>query len=336
MNSNMNNNNLYETLGIDKTATQEEIKKAYRKLSLEMHPDRNNGSAESTEQFKKISKAYETLGDEDKRKNYDMRDNTFNNKGGIGIDPSELFNLFSQTIFSKMGQHMNMGPHVNMGGQGPVSHGPVSHGTGPGSHGSGPGPGSGPPGTGFFNVEGLRHSLTKPLPIMKNLEITLTKAYVGFTLPVEITRWVNENGIKREETETMYITIPKGVDTNELIILREKGHIMNDSIKGDIKIFINVKNDTEFIRNGLDLVLNKTISLKEALCGFSFDMKYLDGKTFKINNGNGNVIGFNYKKVLPDMGMKRDNHTGNIIINFTIVFPEKLTPEQVDSLLTIL
>jgi len=327
-NNNMNNsNNLYETLGIDKTATQEEIKKAYRKLSLEMHPDRNNGSDESTEQFKKISKAYETLGDEDKRKNYDMRDNTFNNKGGIGIDPSELFNLFSQTIFSKMGQHMNMGPHVNMGGHAPGTGPPGSV-----SHGSGP-PGSGP---GFFNVEGLRHSLTKPLPIMKNLEITLTKAYVGFTLPLEITRWVNENGIKREETETMYITIPKGVDTNELIILREKGHIMNDSIKGDIKIFINVKNDTEFIRNGLDLVLNKTISLKEALCGFSFDMKYLDGKTFKINNGNGNVIGFNYKKVLPDMGMKRDNHTGNIIINFTIVFPEKLTPEQVESLLTIL
>ena len=134
----------------------------------------------------------------------------------------------------------------------------------------------------------------------------------------------------------MYITIPKGVDTNELIILREKGHIMNDSIKGDIKIFITVKNDTEFIRNGLDLVLNKTISLKEDLCGFSFDMKYLDGKTFKINNGNGNVIGFNYKKVLPDMGMKRDNHTGNIIINFTIVFPEKLSAEQVESLLTIL
>lgn len=305
MNNSMNNNNLYETLGIDKTATQEEIKKAYRKLSLEMHPDRNNGSDESTEKFKNISKAYETLGDEDKRKMYDTRDNNLNNKG-VGIDPTELFNLFSQNIFSKMGQHMNMGQ------------------------------GSNPHGPGFFNVEGLRNSLNKPMPIMKNLEITLTKAYVGCTLPIEITRWVNENGTKREESETIYINIPKGVDNNELIILREKGHIINDSIKGDIKIFISINNDTEFIRNGLDLVLNKTISLKEALCGFSFDMKYLDGKTFKINNGNGNVIGFNYKKVLPDMGMKRDNHTGNIIINFTIVFPEKLTTEQVESLLTIL
>jgi DnaJ-class molecular chaperone len=314
-----NNHNLYEALGITKTATQEEIKKAYRKLSLEFHPDRNNGSAESTEKFQKISNAYETLGDEDKRKRYDMGDNTFNNfnnnNNGEGIDPNEIFNFFSQNIFGKMGQHMNMGTHhVNMSGpNGPVSHGPS-----------------------FFNVEGLRQSLNKPIPIMKNLEITLTKSYVGCTLPLEITRWVNENGIKREETETIYITIPKGVDNNELIILRDKGNIINDSIKGDIKIFIAVKNDTEFIRNGLDLVLNKTISLKESLCGFSFDMKYFDGRTFKINNGNGNVIGFNYKKVLPDMGMKRDNHTGNIIINFTIVFPEKLTPEQVESLLNIL
>jgi DnaJ-class molecular chaperone len=314
MNNSMNNNNLYETLGIDKTATQEEIKKAYRKLSLELHPDRNNGSDESTEKFKKISNAYETLGDEDKRKNYDMRDN-FNNKG-MNIDPNEIFNFFSQNIFSKMGQHMNM-PHMQHGPNMP--HGPnMAH------------------GPGFFNVEGLRHSLNKPMPIMKNLEITLTKSYVGCTLPLEITRWVIENEIKREETETIYINIPKGVDNNELIILRDKGHIINDSIKGDIKIFISVINDTEFIRNGLDLVLNKTISLKEALCGFSFDMKYLDGKTFKINNGNGNVIGFNYKKVLPDMGMKRDNHNGNIVINFTIVFPEKLSPEQVESLLTIL
>jgi len=307
--NNMNNNDLYEILGITKTATQEEIKKAYRKLSLELHPDRNNGSAESTEKFKKISNAYETLGDEENRKRYDMRDNNFNN--GVGMNPNDFFNFVSQNIFGKMGQNVNVRQvHV------------------PGSHV--------PNMPGFFNVEGLRQNLNKPMPIIKNLEITLTKSYVGCTLPLEITRWVSENEIKREETETIYINIPKGVDNNELIILRDKGHVMSDSIKGDIKIFLNIKNDTEFIRNGLDLILNKTITLKEALCGFSFDMKYLDGKTFKINNGNGNVIGFNYKKVLPDLGMKRDNHIGNIIINFTIVFPEKLTSEQVDSLLTIL
>ena len=145
-----------------------------------------------------------------------------------------------------------------------------------------------------------------------------------------------ENEIKREETETIYIPIPLGIDNNEIIILREKGNILSDTNKGDIKIFIKIQNDTDFIRNGLDLVLNKTISLKDALCGFVFDLKYLDGRVFKINNTTGNIIANNYNKVLKGMGMRRDNHIGNLIINFTVTFPEKLTNEQMDSLREIL
>ena len=90
------------------------------------------------------------------------------------------------------------------------------------------------------------------------------------------------------------------------------------------------------MRNGLDLILNKTISLKDALCGFMFDMNYLDGRIFKINNNGGNVITNNYNKVLSGMGMKREEHTGNLIINFTVTFPEKLTEQQITALREIL
>ena len=287
-----NNNNLYDILGIIKTATQEEIKKAYRKLSLELHPDRNNNSKQSNADFIKLSNAYETLGNEEKRKIYDMKNNSNSENT---INPNEILNFFTQNIFSKL-SNFNVDE----------------------------------------SIEGIKQKLNKPIPIIKSLEITLTKAYNGCTIPLEISRWVNENGIKREELETIYINIPKGVDNNELIVLRDKGHVINDSIKGDIKIFIITINDTEFIRTGLDLVLNKTIGLKEALCGFSFDMKHLNGKTFKINSGNGNVIDFNYKKILPDMGMQRDNYTGSIIIHFTIIFPETLTSEQVNAISSIL
>ena len=55
----------------------------------------------------------------------------------------------------------------------------------------------------------------------------------------------------------------------------------------------------------------------------------IKSKGFKINNGNGNVISANYKKMIPSMGMKRDDHTGNLIINFSVTFPETLTEEQV-------
>jgi DnaJ family protein A protein 2 len=76
--------------------------------------------------------------------------------------------------------------------------------------------------------------------------------------------------------------------------------------------------------------------LKEALCGFSFDLKYIDGRTFKITNGTGNIITHNYKKVIANMGLTREEHVGNLIINFTVDFPTNLTPEQVEELNKIL
>jgi len=306
----MNKENLYEVLEVKETASQEEIKKAYRKLSLMYHPDRNNNSPDSTNKFQKISSAYDIIGDEEKRKQYDMQKKgipfpnhspSFFHTTNANIDPSEILNFFSNNFFNtsatvngvKMGQNM-------------------------------------------FTMDNLKQKLAKPPPIVKTETINLSKAYTGYNMPIEITRWIIENEIKREETETIYIPIPLGIDNNEIIILREKGNILSDTNKGDIKIFIKIQNDTDFIRNGLDLVLNKTINLKDALCGFVFDLKYLDGRVFKINNTTGNIITNNYNKVLKGMGMRRDNHIGNLIINFTVTFPEKLTNEQMNSLREIL
>ena len=304
--------NLYEVLGVDKTAPHEDIKKAYRKLSLLHHPDRNNGSDESKSLFQKIQHAYEILGTDENRKKYDQP------QMFRGINPDEIFNFFSQNMF---GGGAGGGGNVFMGGM----------------------PGGMPQ---FFNMENMRNGMMKPQPIIKNEEITLSKAYTGCTMPLQLTRWIVENNTKREETETIYVTIPKGVDNNEIIIIREKGNSLADNNKGDIKLIIKIINDTAFIRNGLDLILNKTITLKEALCGFSFDMKYIDGREFKLNNGNGNIIHNNYNKVIQQMGMKRavqhnmgpvnQEYTGNLIINFNVAFPETLTEEQIKSLGEIL
>jgi len=326
------NNNLYEVLGVETGASQEEIKKAYRKLSLQHHPDRNNGSEESKTIFQKIQNAYETLGSEENRKKYDQPQ-LFRQGGSVNIDPSEIFNFFSRNMFGMhSGGRMHSGGHMQ-GGH--MQGGPTIH--------IDPHMQQGMP---FFNMETIRTGLMKPQPIIKNEEITLSKAYTGCTIPLQITRWVIENNSKREETETIYVTIPKGVDNNEIIVIREKGNIMTDNNRGDVKLFIRINNNTEFIRHGLDLILNKTITLKEALCGFSFDMKYIDGREFKLNNGNGNIINNNYNKVIQNMGMKRalspemgpsnQEHTGNLIINFTVAFPEKLTEEQISSLSKIL
>lgn len=302
--------NLYNVLELNQNATQEEIKKSYRRLSLLFHPDRNNNSPESTIRFQKISSAYETLSDEEKRKLYDIQlkgtsqtanFQNFFNQPNKDFDASDILNFFSNNFFNNSASVNG----VNLGNN-------------------------------MFNMDNLKQKLAKPTPIIKTETITLSKAYTGYNMPIEITRWIIENDIKREETETIYIPIPPGVDNNEIIIIRGKGNMLSENNIGDIKVFIKIINDTEFTRNGLDIIYNKTIGLKEALCGFSFDINYLDGRVFKLNHNNGNIITHNYNKVLKGMGMKRDEHIGNLTINFNVTFPEKLTEIQIEALKNIL
>ena len=182
----------------------------------------------------------------------------------------------------------------------------------------------------------FQQSLQKPSPIIKTLAVNIDQILVGSTVPLDIERWIIENGNKIFENETIYVNIPKGVDDNELIILRDKGNVVSETCKGDIKLFVKVNNDTLFKRSGLDLILEKNISLKDALCGFSFEIKYINGKSYTLNNSSGNIIPPQYNKIIPKMGLSRDEHIGNLIVIFNIDFPETLTNEQMDSLREIL
>ena len=103
-------------------------------------------------------------------------------------------------------------------------------------------------------------------------------------------------------------------------------------MKGDVKVVIKIENNTNFLRSGLDLILAKSISIKEALCGFTFEVKYITGRTYTINNNAGNIIPNGYKKIIPSMGFSRDGHTGNLIIIFDVKFPEKLSEAALEAL----
>jgi DnaJ-class molecular chaperone len=179
---------------------------------------------------------------------------------------------------------------------------------------------------------GFQQAMNKPIPIMKSLQITMQQVLNGASVPLEIERWIMENGTKVFEKETIYVDVPPGIDENEMIVLRDKGNIISEHCKGDIKINILVQNNTAFKRSGLDLILEKHISLKESLCGFSFELNYLNGKSYTLNNNKGNIVPPEYKKVYPGMGLKRGEHKGNMIIIFHVDFPEKLTEEQIDKL----
>ena len=327
----MAENDHYKILEVPETANSEEIKKAYRKLSLKYHPDKNPGKPEVVDMFHKINNAYEILGNADKKNEYDMmRKNPFAGlMGGMGHGMQHggqgpnIEELFTNIFFGGLGGNMG-GPMQGMHGM----------------HGMPNMPGMFPGASFQIFRNGvpvnMTHQVQKPQPIIKTVPINMEMVLNGGSIPVEIERWIMEHGNKIVEIQTIYVTIMKGVDNNEIIILENQGNVVNDNCKGDIKIFIKIENDTEFQRKGLDLIVQKKISLKEALCGFSFELKYINGKLYTINNNSGNIIPHEYHKIIPNMGLSRDSHTGNLIIIFHVEFPSVLTTDQIDNLRKIL
>jgi DnaJ-class molecular chaperone len=302
--------NLYNVLGVDEKSTKDEIKKAYRGLQMKWHPDRNQGSEDSKKMSEKINGAYEVLGDDEKRLEYDnISKSPFArmNSGGMEVPMDDILNMFFKGM--------------------------------PGFPGMSGFPGM-PPGAKVhvFNGSpmGFNQAISKPIPIMKTIEINMSQVLSGASIPLEIERWIIENQIKVFEKETIYVTVPKGIDDNEMIILRDSGNVLNENVKGDIKIFVKIKNETPFKRVGLDLILNKTISLKDSLCGFTFELDYINGKSYTLNNNKGNIIPSGYKKIYQGMGLTRGDHKGNMIIQFNVIFPDKLTEEQIVKLTEIL
>jgi DnaJ-class molecular chaperone len=309
------NDSFYNILEVSENASPEEIKKSYRKLSMKHHPDKNNNNPESTNKIQQINEAYNTLGDADKKRNYDMsRKNPFfsmMNGGGSTTSGHPMDDIINNLFGMPFGPGMTFGAGMPFTAGGPQIR--VFH--------------NGMP----INVNGLG-GLQKPPPIIKTISVPIDKILVGTTLPVEIERWIMNEENKVFEMETIYVTVPKGVDDGEIIILRDRGNIVNENCRGDIKLFIKMENNTDFKRNGLDLLLEKQITVKEALCGFSFELKYITGKTYTITNNSGNIISHGYQKVIPNMGFSREQHTGNLIISFIVQFPEKISDEVLEQL----
>jgi len=192
----------------------------------------------------------------------------------------------------------------------------------------------------LFNIKKNNFlKLNKPIPIVKSIEITYEQAYNGTKIPIEIERWYIENNIKNKEKENIYIDIFPGIDNNEMIILKNKGNIIEDN-KGDIKIFVKIKKHKFLKRKGLDIIYNKNITLKECLLGFSFIFMHPSNKKYAIKVENNNDLDCfftnNYKKIIKNMGYMRNGTKGDLIINLKIEYPKKLTKEQKEKIINIL
>lgn len=171
--------------------------------------------------------------------------------------------------------------------------------------------------------------------IETTIDITFENSYFGKSIPIQINRNIFKNNVISNETETLYIEIPIGIDNNEIININNKGNIYNDS-QSDIKIKINLIFHPLFTRNGLDLIYTIDISLKESLIGFEKIFKHINNKSYKISNTNGDIINNNYYQKLDKLGFTRNNFIGDFIIKFNIDYSIKLSQETKKQLAQIL
>lgn len=372
----------YETLGVSENASDIEIKKAYRALSLKFHPDRNTDSS-ATKKFQEINAAYGVLSDPEKKKIYDMGLNPddVGTTGGRGGGPGGPFPFPFPFSFGDGGgvhfsHHMGGNPNMRSGGGsggppppeiqkifetffGGMDMGPPPPGFSfvrrqkPSSN---HGHRNGPKIRVFHNIgsvnptelsdnsdsETEHESSSKPSPaekpptIEQTIELTLEHVFHGGQFPIVLTRVNHETNT--QENQHITIPIPKGIADGETILLPGVGNRGKHNMVGDVKLNVKVLPHDVFQRNGMDLVCRLQISLKEALCGFSREIKHLNGKMLRINN-QGQVVNGERLVVQPgsirefqNYGLSKGNQIGKLFVQFDVIFPEKVTQEQIESL----
>jgi DnaJ-class molecular chaperone len=340
-----NDTDYYKVLNIDEKASEDEIKKAYRRLSMLHHPDKNGNTEESKLAFQELNNAYATLSDPNKRRTYDrmrkggggdafpgIHPSMFHFGGGGGVPggfppgiPEELLHmLFGGGGGAGMGGAQ--GPKVvfqafhngrPMGGGGVQQHQPQQ-----------PQPPTHP------QQQSSPHIRVYQVPdtIIKTVSLTLEQCYNGCSIPLEIDRQSPDNDIVKIERETLHVQIPKGVHSGDNIILNDCGHMNEAGMKGDVRIIVNTLQHPVFKVENLDLTIEKTISLKSALCGFDFEIAHINGRVFKLANKPGNIIKPGSVQTIPGLGLEKNGETGCLKIRFTVDFPEVLTQEQISAL----
>jgi DnaJ-class molecular chaperone len=322
----------YHILGVKPNATDTEIKKAYRELSFKYHPDKHVNSSdfqkkENDKKIKELNEAYETLKDPQLRSQYDIRDsNPFEKIFG------EMFKHHSMNNFRNPYQQqptMNIFDILNELQSEPIIFTYDMNGGGMGHNGMGHN------GMGHNGMahNGMGHATIEPVEI--KLEITLEQAFTGSQIPIMITREIRKGISSYKEQERIYMNIPQGVDTDEIITIHEKGNEVNGT-KGDVKVQIVIKHHEVFERKGLNLIHKYTIDFKQSIIGFDFVLNYIDGTSFRIKSSRGNIIQNLDEKIIKGKGFSRDGSTGDLIILFKVLSPKTLTEEQLLSIESIL
>ena len=329
----------YQILGISKGANDDEIKKAYRKLALKYHPDKNK-TAQAEERFKQIAEAYEVLSDKKKRDIYDQYGEE-GLKGGVPGGAGEQGGNFSYqfhgdpraTFAQFFGSADPFGIFFGSSGDPGRMFESQTIFMGPGdddiySQMSG---GCGyPQGGAFrsqsFNAQPNRKRQMQDPPIEHDLYVTLEEVDKGCVKKMKISRMANADGHLRKEEKVLNITVKPGWKAGTKITFQNEGDQTPGKLPADIIFIIRDKPHPTFKREGSDLKYNASISLKQALCGLVVKVPTLQGDYITVNNKN-EITKPNTVKRISGRGLpfpKEPTKRGDLLVAFDIKFPDSL------------
>merc|ERR1711953_461813 len=324
----------YKILDVARDASDRDIKKAYRKLALKYHPDKNQGDASAEAKFKEISAAFEVLSDPKKKETYDRFGEEGLQGGGGGgggfggADPNDIFRMFfggGGGGFGGGGRNFNMddlGDDDDFGGFGGFG------GAGGFSFGGHPGMGGGRRCGGQRRQEPLKPGEKTE----HNLKLSLEQLFTGTTKRLKINRKRRTpHGQYISEEKILTIDIKAGWKSGTQITFAKEGDEKPGYHAGDIIFVVQEKEHNDWTRDGNNLVKKIELSLQEALCGTNYPLQVLSGATDKIEippltqdeqlNG----------KVFEGRGMpisKKPGTFGDLKLEFEISFPNSLSSEK--------
>jgi curved DNA-binding protein len=296
----MTGKDYYQILEVPRTASQEEIKKAFRKLAMKHHPDRNKDDKRSEARFKEINEAYAVLGNPEKRKQYD----TFGaDHFGKRYTQEDIFRDFDfSSIFSEIG----------FGGGGQNIFGQMFGGR---SYGRGKRSPFG------FEAYQTRSAPAKGQDLVYELAVTLEEASTTTSKVISY-----QDG---DSQQNISVKIPAGISTGKKLRVPGKGRPgLNGGPRGDLFVQVKVLDHPLFKREGDDLILTREIHFSEALSGTEIEVPTIDRKTLRLKIPPGSQCNARFRLKGYGMPKMSGEGRGDAHVQVVVAVPQKLSKKQ--------
>ncbi len=341
--------NYYDILGVEKKATGDEIKKAFRKLAQKHHPDKGGDEAK----FKEITEAYSILSDDKRRREYDSYGQTFagggpqggfngnmggfdfsgfqNGQGGVEFDLSDLFGEFGDVFGGGRGRRVKRGRDISidveisfkdsiLGVKRSVLITKI--GTCDVCTGTGAKPGTELETCSTCNGAGKIHE-TRNSPLGAFTSVRACPACEGSgKIPKEKCKNCTGHGILRKEEE-INLDIPRGIDNGEMIRLPSRGEAVKGGVSGDLYVKVHVKPHNTFRKEGPNIIMQMPIKLTDALLGTTVSITTIDDKTLDVKVPA--MAKTEETLRLRGKGVQFDDGAGDLLIHVTTTMPKKLS-----------